>query len=376
MNNPVERVSGSHRELPIRELNSSTELPLSPQPPKMMDDQINATAKRAIEEWRGSREQGQKWKEQHLIWLRRQEGPKLAWIATEYEQLEDEVANEERVEAENIIWQFPTREETSELEDHLRDSWDEDSCLALDYAIDTQNQSVQNGNRQRNGDELDEGNLSHIELDVEGVDATGRRIRVQRTLEVKVKTSEVDWEGAKGQKTKMQIERVLILKKPHPFALPLQGTRFKEVHQLILDQLAQHELDKAMEERTHCLHEAFEHDVDHFRKERKGSFGAHDWRFHTPVVQIRGPDGVVLRLAEIRTDAEVDGEVIVTNRSTLIEIVPAGKQSHLFDLPTEGTETERRIRQARWSTSSAIDRCNASGSAERFVMDRWTEGSF
>jgi hypothetical protein len=224
--------------------------------------------------------------------------------------------------------------------------------------------------------EKETGNLAHIELDVEGHDATGHRLRVQRTLEVKLRKEQVNWEGSMRQKTKMQLEWTLILKKPHPFALPPQEARYKEPHQLILEQLAQHELDKAIDERNHFLRKTFENGVDIFHMERESTFGAHDWTFHTPVIQVRGPDGVVLRLVESRTDAEVDGEVILTHKSTLTEIIFSGGQSQLFDLPTEGTETERRIRQARWSISSAIDRCNASGSAERFVMDKWVDGSF
>jgi len=189
-------------------------------------------------------------------------------------------------------------------------------------------------------------------------------------------TLEICREGAVVEQTTMQLEATVILRKPHPFSLPPQESRYKTPHQLILEQLAQHELDKAIDERNYFLREVFGKDVDHVRKRRESTFGAHDWSFHTPVVHIRGPDGVILRLVERWTDAEVDGEVVTTHRITLTEIIPAGGQSHLFDLPTEGSESERRIRQARWSISSAIDRCNASGSAEKFVMDKWIDGAF
>ena len=368
MNNPFERTMEDTRKLPIRE-NSSTIKPSSNGNAKstlqgsgFLDEQINAGARQAIEGWRGNREQ--RVKQQHLIWLRKQEGTKLMWTPVEYEELEEEIARDESGDFENVTWQSPTSREAPDLENHLRNSWDEDSCLAFDYLIDTQDQVDQTGN------------LTHIEVDVEGHDRNGHRVRVQQTLEVKISRRQEEWEGALRQKNTMQLEWTIILKKPHPFSLPPQAARYKTPHQLILEQLAQHELDKAIDERNHFLRKTFEHGSDIFHMERESTLGAHHWTFHTPVVQIRGPDGVVLRLVECRTDAEVDGEVICTHRMSLTETIPSGEQSHLFDLPTEGTDMERRIRQARWSISSAIDRCHASGSAERFVMDKWVSWSF
>lgn len=382
MNNPTERINEGDflsQDLPIRGIKSGrghskeddTEMSQS----GIMDDQINAGCIRAIDEWRGTREQGQKVKEQHLIWLRKQGAPteKQVWTSEDYQ--EPEAISSYSAGIEDITWQIFTSRNASDLENHLRDSWDEDSCLALDYAINAQDQN-QNEKHPGTPAEEDTGNLSHIELDAEGFDAMGRRIRVQRMLEVKLGTASVSREGAIVVQTTMQLEATVILKKPHPFSLPPQGSRFKEPHHLILEQLAQHELDKAIDERNYFLREVFAKDVDHVRKRRESTFGAHDWTFHTPVIQIRGPDGVILRLVENRTDAEVDDEVVTAHMITLTEIMPTNGQSHLFDLPTEGSERERRIRQARWSISSAIDRCSASGSAERFVMDKWIDGSF
>lgn len=375
MNNPIERITQDTRELPIRE-NSSTTKPPSNENPRsalqaqgsgVLDEQINAGVRQAIEEWRGSREQRQKVKQRHLVWLRKQEGAKLVWTRVGYEQLEQEIASDVSADFENVTWQSQTSREAEalelELENQQRDCWDEDSCLAFEYLVDTQEQVEQTG-------------LTHIEVDVEGHDRNGHRLRVQRMLEVRVSSkAQKGWDGALGWKNKMQLEWTLILKKPHPFALPPHAARCKGPHQLILEQLAQHELDEAIEERKKFLRRTLENGVDGFPG-GENTFGAHDWAFRTPVVQIRGPDGVVLRLAESRTDAEVDGEVIRTRRMSLTEIIPSGGQSHLFDLPTEGTEAERRVRQARWSISAAIDRCNALGSAERFVMDKWVDGSF
>ncbi|TVY35401.1 hypothetical protein LSUB1_G005809 [Lachnellula subtilissima] len=369
MNNPIERIMEDTRELPIREnptikpsSNGNSKSTL--QGSGFLDEQINAGARQVIEEWRGNREQRQQVEQQHLIWLRKQEGTKLIWTPIKYKQLEEEIARDESGDFENVTWQSPTSREALELATHLRNSWDEDSCLAFDYLIDTQDQVDQTGN------------LTHIEVDVEGHDRNGHRLRVQRTLEVKISRRQEELEGALRQKNMMQLEWTIILKKPHPFALPPQAARYKTPHQLILEQLAQHELDKAIDERNHFLRKTFGPGSDLFHMERESTLGAHDWSFHTPVVQIRGPDGVVLRLVECRTDAEVDGEVICTHRMSLTESIPSGEQSHLFDLPIEGTDTERRIRQARWSISSAIDRCHASGSAERFVMDKWVGWSF
>jgi len=192
MNSPTERINEGDlfsQELPLRETNpgrgtfqeDATEMSQS----GIMDSQINARCIKAIDEWRGNREHGQKRKEQHFIWLRRQEAPteKQAWNSEEYQELN--AADSDFAGIEDIVWQVSTSRNASNLGNHLRDSWDEDSCLALDYAIHAQNQN-KSENQSGTPVEEDTGNFSHIELDVEGFDAMRRRIRVQRMLEVNV----------------------------------------------------------------------------------------------------------------------------------------------------------------------------------------------
>jgi hypothetical protein len=83
----------------------------------------------------------------------------------------------------------------------------------------------------------------------------------------------------------------------------------------------------------------------------------------------------MISLKEERTDSAVADDVILTY-AVVIEQVRREGRSHLLDLPVEGSESERLIRQAKWTISSAIDRYLAEGSAERFVMDKWVDGTF
>jgi hypothetical protein len=173
----------------------------------------------------------------------------------------------------------------------------------------------------------------------------------------------------------MELTKTLTLVDPHEFSLPARKARENEPQHLILQQLAQHELNSALDERNFYLREVFGQDVDHVQKRRESTIGSHGWNFQLPEVAIRGPDGTVLHLNEMRTDAADDEEVELTHTITIIQTRTDGR-NHLFDLPTGGSEVERRIRQVRWSISSAIDRCVASGSAERFVVDKWVDGMF
>lgn len=85
--------------------------------------------------------------------------------------------------------------------------------------------------------------------------------------------------------------------------------------------------------------------------------------------------GVLMGRRERRSDAIVEGEVILRHVVSMIQMRSEGR-SHLFDLPTGRLETERLVRRARWSVSSAVDRCIAAESAERSVLDKWVCRTF
>ncbi len=218
--------------------------------------------------------------------------------------------------------------------------------------------------------------LSHIEVDVQGLDAKGNRLRVQRILEVNLTmTYQASAQGG-VEKTTMALERVLKISQPDAYSLPLTRPNGKEVYHGIIEQLAQHEVDKALDERNHYLRAVFGQEVDHVRVCQQSTIAAHEWNFQDRELCIRGPDGTMIDLTEKRTDSESGAEVMLTHTVMIKQERGENGRNCLFDLPADGTESERRIRQARWSISSAIDRCVASGAAERFVLDRWVDGVF
>lgn len=67
--------------------------------------------------------------------------------------------------------------------------WDEDACQTFDYARDLQETNWRNWSLRQNQGEAEEfaNNLTHVEMDVEGFDGEGNRVRVQRVLEVNLK---------------------------------------------------------------------------------------------------------------------------------------------------------------------------------------------
>jgi hypothetical protein len=246
--------------------------------------------------------------------------------------------------------------------------WDENRVQAFKDAIWPEDDF---GQRKKNSK-----TLSHLELDVRGLDVEGNRLRVRRTLEVKLKITNQASEKGKIEKTTMKLKRGLTISTPDSSSLPPTKPERKEVYHDLLQQLAQHEVDKALDERNQYLRQIFGQEVDHVRKRRNSTISAHEWTSQQPEICIRGPDGTLISLREKRTDYGVDDKVVLTYTLLLEQVRGEEGESHLFDLPIKGCESERRVRQARCSISSAIDRCIASGCAERFVLDRWVDGAF
>ncbi|CZS97256.1 uncharacterized protein RCO7_00326 [Rhynchosporium graminicola] len=262
--------------------------------------------------------------------------------------------------------------------------WDEENSQTFDYARDLQdkywNAHAFNMNSDPTSPEGYVNNLTHVELDVEGIDANGCRVRAQRILEVNLKVYQNRNVIPATEETTMEFKRTLVLKSPAPCSLLLPKPRDREPYYAILAQLAQHEVDKALDERNHYLREVFGLEVDHVRTRREGQFGEfekgeHSWNYQRPEIGIKGQDGTMMHLVERRSDADVAGEVILTHIVSVMQ-VRCGGRSHLFDLPTEGSDEERRIRKARWSVSSAIDRCVAAESPDRVVLDKRVDGTF
>ena len=218
--------------------------------------------------------------------------------------------------------------------------------------------------------------LSHIEIDVQGLDAKGARLRVRRILEVNLKIKSQASGQGDVEKTAMSLTRVLIISQPDTSSLPPARPNGKGVYHGILEQIAQHEVDKALDERNHYVREVFGQEVDHVRVFQQSTIAAHEWHSQRRELWLRGPDGTRIGLREKRTDSESGDEVILTHTIMIEQERGENGRNRLFDLPADGTESERRIREARWSISSAIDRCVASGAAERFVLDRWVDGVF
>jgi hypothetical protein len=245
--------------------------------------------------------------------------------------------------------------------------WDEIGSEAFEQALKTQ--------EEFNQGKIDPRPLSHVELDVQGLDAKRNRVRVQRTLEIELKLSTEASEQGNIETTTMKLNRVLVISNPPSFSLPPNKPRDREPYHALLEQLAQHEVNKAFDERNYFLREVFAQDVDHVRKRRNSTIADHQWSFQRPKLCIRGPDGTMISLKEERTDSAVADDVILTYAVVIEEVRREGR-SHLLDLPIEGSESERLIRQAKWTISSAIDRYLAEGSAERFVMDKWVDGTF
>jgi hypothetical protein len=308
--------------------------------------------------------------EKHLHWIRNQDertrNERSVWLPLLYEKRQRRVPTK----IEEIKWGESSIEEGSDDATPIAAVWDEDGSLRFEYARKLQEKHLR-GKRDWEGAK----DLTHTEVDVEGTDAKGNQVRVQKTLDVSLSIGYRNKESGKVEKTVMELTKTLLLVEPHEFSFPAWKARGNEPQHLILQQLAQHELNSVLDERNFYLREVFGQDVDHVRKRRESTIGSHDWNFQLPEVAIRGPDGTMLHLNEMRTDTADDGEVELTHTITIVQTRTDGR-NHLFDLPTGGSEAERRIRQARWSISSAIDRCIASGSAERFVVDKWVDGMF
>lgn len=297
--------------------------------------------------------------EKHLNWLRNRKvrpwDERATWSPS---------GSKSDVQVEDITWghNSPTLDRSMHDGSPKSVVWDGLNARPFRDALRYQNQ---NGSSR----------LSHVELDVQGLDADGSRLRVQRTLEVKLKSTHRVSEQGNILKTTMKLKRVLTISPLNASSPPPTRPNEREVYQGLLEQIAQHEVDKALDERNHYLRAVFGQDVGHIRTRWESTIPAHKWSFQLPEVCIRGPDGTTIGLREKRTDSASGGQVLLTY-TVMIEQVHGGhRKDHLFDLPSEGCESERQIRQARWSISSAINRCIASGSAERFVLDRWVHGA-
>ncbi|KAH8765772.1 hypothetical protein BGZ57DRAFT_930522 [Hyaloscypha finlandica] len=298
--------------------------------------------------------------EEHLKWLRNHKvrpwNERATWCLS---------GSKSDPQVEDINWGHDSPTSDRSMNDGSPKSivWDGLNAESFRDALRYQNQ---NGSSR----------LSHIELDVQGLDADGNRMRVQRTLEVKLKSTHQIPEQGNVLKTTMKLKRVLIISPLNSPSSPPTRPNAREVYQGLLEQIAQHEVDKAFDERNHYLRAVFGQDVDHVRTRWESTVPAHEWSFHLPEVCIRGRDGTIIGLREKRTDSASGGQVVLTYTIVIEQVHGGDRKDHLFDLPSQGCESERQIRQARWSISSAIDRCIASGSAERFVLGRWVHGAF
>ncbi|KAN0106478.1 hypothetical protein V8E51_009354 [Hyaloscypha variabilis] len=279
--------------------------------------------------------------ENHLCWLRNKEvkpwNERAIWVPS---------GSNSWLCIEDIIWgQTSTlRNPTTHNPTPTTVFWDELGSQAFEHALRLQDQSDSSG-------------LSHIELCVQGHDAHGNRLRVQRTLKVKLETTNRTTEQGKIVKTTMELKRTLAISSPEPSSVLSLKPKSKELYQDIVELLAQHEVDKALDERNHYLREVFWQNVDHVRTCRN-TIAGHKWTYQKPEIRVRGPDGITMTLKELRRDfANGDDEVVLTHEISIEQVRGEKGKDHLFDLPGEGCESERRIRQARWTISSAIDKC-------------------
>lgn len=297
--------------------------------------------------------------EKHLHWL--QDRKVLPWDGRAIWSPIDSKAD---ITIESIRWGQNSPISSSSTKDETPDSiiWDELNAQAFEHAL------VQS----MNGSSI----LSHIELEVQGLDANSNRLRVQRTLSVQLKTTHPTSPQGLIEKTTMHLTRTLKISAPDAYWLPPAKPQGREVYQCLLEQIAQHEVDKAFDERNHYLREVYGQDVDHVRTRRESTIPAHEWEFQLPEICVRGEDGTMIALREKRVDYASGDEVVLTHTVVLEQVRDEKGGNHLFDLPSDGCESERRIRNARRSISSAIDKCLAPGSAERFMLDRWVDGTF
>jgi hypothetical protein len=298
--------------------------------------------------------------ERHLHWLRNAKGQswdeRITWFPS---------GSDSGKEKEDIHWG-----QTLPISESPKDTIFRDKIgfQAFKDALERKDDIEDDQNRCRT--------LSHMEIDVQGLDAKGNRLRVQRFLEVNLKITNQASDQGDVEKTTMSLKQALTISRPNASSLPPTRSNGKEVYHGILEQLAQHEVDKALDERNHYLREVFRQEVDHVRVCQQRIIAAHEWNFQRRELCIRGADGTRMGLREKRTDSESGDEVRLTHTLMIEQERVENGRNCLFDLPADGTESERRIRAARWSISSAIDRCVASGAAERFVLDRWVEGAF
>jgi len=296
--------------------------------------------------------------ESHLSWLRNKEvkpwNERINWAPSR------SISN---LRIEDIIWglatskpNLPTHERPPELV-----FYDEMHSRAFEQALEIQRQQGSSS-------------LSYTELDVRGSDAHGNRLRVQRACELKLEIVQDLSEQGNIEKTTMELKQILKLSTLDESSISPTKPDEDNLYQNIVKQLAQHEFDKALDERNHYLREVFSQEVDHVRTARQSSIAAHEWSFQKPEVCVRGPDGTMMMLTETRADFANGDGVVVKHTIAIEQSKGEAGEDYLFDLPTQGGESERQIRQARWTISSAIDKCIASGANDVFALPARVHG--
>ncbi|KAG4431428.1 hypothetical protein IFR05_013097, partial [Cadophora sp. M221] len=116
---------------------------------------------------------------------------------------------------------------------HNTTHWDEEGSLTFEYARELQEKHWDAYSAIAANPDLDTpeeyiNNLTHVELDVEGYDATGSRIRAQRILEINLKVHYNHATVPVTEETTMEFKRTLVLKSPAEFSLGALRPRDRE----------------------------------------------------------------------------------------------------------------------------------------------------
>jgi hypothetical protein len=184
--------------------------------------------------WNQEKQARAKAEQEHVRWLTSVEdgkyqsyrgGGNTGWIPTGPGRLLPPTAPEE------IEWGSAQPRRHSSVIHHLPSSiWDEYGSLAFDYA--------------RGQQEAQQSALSHLEFDVEGKDAHGNRVRVQKFLEIWLDVRKhISSRPAfpDFERSVMKMKHICILRAPHPQAFPVLREEEREPVQIALERLAQNE---------------------------------------------------------------------------------------------------------------------------------------
>lgn len=310
--------------------------------------------------WNREREERAKAEAAHVAWLQTPSPTTAPWFPTGPGRLQAPIIIEE------IRWgrdsSFGPGNEGMAKAKGPSPVWDEYASLAFDYA--------------RSQQDTYQAPLSHLEFDISGIDAHGRRVRVQKMLEVALDVRDHSTELLPFERATMQLKRTTIASEHDTHAFP-PYVEDGSGPEIVLQRLAQSEVDRVLDERTHFLREAFASEEEYVQDMRDLlAHEPHRWTFEMPTVGVRGEDDTCLVLKETRSDVVDEAGRVTVTSTVLLEQTRTEGRSRLFDLCDGGGESEKRCRRARWSFGSAIDRCIASGSESRFVMDRWVDGTF